>query len=102
MTFHGMAITRRTRFPVDGSQLRSTQSKVFSNQIPLDSVESLEVITGAPPAEYGEKTSVVITCNATRSGEGVTDSQGYGHRLLWQFRYLQSRFNLALWWREVG
>jgi hypothetical protein len=48
---------------------------VFSNQIPLDSVQSLEVISGAPPAEYGGKTSVVIVAT-TRSGQGVTTPHG--------------------------
>jgi hypothetical protein len=33
---------------------------VFSNQIPADSVQTMEVIAGAPPAEYGGKTSLVI------------------------------------------
>jgi len=31
-------------FSVDGQPITDQQSKVFSNQIPLDSVESLEVI----------------------------------------------------------
>ena len=44
-----------------------TSSKVFSNQIPMDSVQSLEVIPGAPSAEYGGKTSLVIVAT-TRSG----------------------------------
>ncbi len=48
---------------------------MFSNQIPLDSVQSLEVISGAPPAEYGGKTSVVIVAT-TRSGQGVNPPHG--------------------------
>jgi hypothetical protein len=35
----------------------------------------MEVISGAPPAEYGGKTSVVIVAT-TRSGQGVTKPQG--------------------------
>jgi len=38
-------------------------------------VQSLEVISGAPPAEYGGKTSVVINVT-TRSGQGVTTPTG--------------------------
>jgi hypothetical protein len=38
-------------------------------------VESLEVISGAPPAEFGEKTSVVINVT-TRSGQGMTTPKG--------------------------
>ena len=37
-----------------GQSITDQQSKVFSNQIPLDSVQSLEVISGAPPAEFGD------------------------------------------------
>jgi outer membrane receptor protein involved in Fe transport len=58
-------------FSVDGQPITDQQSKVFSNQIPLDSVQSTEVISGPPPAEYGDKTSVVINVT-TRSGQGVT------------------------------
>src|SRR5262252_1685505 len=35
----------------------------------------MEVISGAPPAEYGDKTSVVINVT-TRSGQGVTTPHG--------------------------
>jgi len=40
----------------------------------LDSIDSLEVIDGAPPAEYGDKTGVVINVT-TRSGQGLTHSK---------------------------
>src|SRR6267154_3881609 len=73
--FHGMGDHAENSFSVDGQPITDQQSKVFSNQIPLDSVQSLEVISGAPPAEYGEKTSVVIVAT-TRSGQGVTRPTG--------------------------
>ena len=60
---------------MDGQPITDQQSKVFSNQIPLDSIESMEVISGAPPAEYGDKTSVVINVT-TRSGQGMTTPHG--------------------------
>jgi hypothetical protein len=60
---------------VDGQPITDQQSKVFSNQIPLDSIESMEVIAGAPPAEYGDKTSVVINVT-TLSGQGMTTPHG--------------------------
>src|SRR6266576_3402420 len=73
--FHGMGDHAEHSFSVDGQPITDQQSKVFSNQIPLDSVASLEVISGAPPAEFGEKTSVVINVT-TRSGQGVTTPHG--------------------------
>jgi hypothetical protein len=73
--FHGMGDHAQNSFMVDGQPITDQQSKVFSNQIPLDSIESMEVISGAPPAEYGEKTSVVINVT-TRSGQGLTTPKG--------------------------
>ena len=73
--FHGMGDHAENSFSVDGQPITDQQSKVFSNQIPLDSIESMEVITGAPPAEYGEKASVVIDVT-TRSGQGMTTPHG--------------------------
>jgi hypothetical protein len=73
--FHGLGDHAENSFSVDGQPITDQQSKIFSNQIPLDSVESMEVISGAPPAEYGEKTSVVINVT-TRSGQGLTTPKG--------------------------
>src|SRR5271170_2394259 len=73
--FHGLGDHAENSFSVDGQPITDQQSKVFSNQIPLDSVDSMEVISGAPPAEYGGKTSVVIVAT-TRSGQGVTTPHG--------------------------
>ena len=73
--FHGFGDHASNSFSVDGQPITDQQSKVFSNQIPLDSVQSMEVIAGAPPAEYGGKTSVVIVVN-TRSGLGLTQPHG--------------------------
>jgi hypothetical protein len=73
--FHGMGDHAENSFSVDGQPITDQQSKVFSNQIPLESIESMEVIAGAPPAEFGDKTSVVINVT-TRSGQGQTTPKG--------------------------
>jgi hypothetical protein len=73
--FHGMGDHAENSFSVDGQPITDQQSKVFSNQIPLDAIASMEVISGAPPAEFGEKTSVVINAT-TRSGQGLTKPTG--------------------------
>jgi hypothetical protein len=72
---HAMGDHAQTSYSVDGQPITDQQSKVFSNQVPIDSIESLEVIQGAPPAEYGGKTSLVIVAT-TRSGQGVTTPHG--------------------------
>ncbi len=73
--FHGLGDHASNSFSVDGQPITDQQSKVFSNQLPVDAVQSMEVIEGAPPAEYGDKTSVVIVVN-TRSGLGITQPHG--------------------------
>ena len=73
--FHGFGDHAENSFSLDGQPITDQQSKVFSNQIPLDAVQSMEVIGGAPPAEYGDKTSLVIDVT-TRSGLGSTTPHG--------------------------
>jgi hypothetical protein len=73
--FHGLGDHASNSFSVDGQSITDQQSKVFSNQLPADSIQSIEVISGAPPAEFGGKTSLVIVAT-TRSGQGVTKPTG--------------------------
>ena len=73
--FHGLGDHAENSFSVDGQPITDQQSKVFSNQLPADAVQSLEVIGGAPTAEYGDKTSLIIKAT-TRSGQGVTSPHG--------------------------
>jgi hypothetical protein len=73
--FHGLGDHASNSFSVDGQPITDQQSKVFSNQLPSNAVQSLEVIEGAPPAQYGDKTSLVIVAT-TRSGQGVSKPTG--------------------------
>jgi hypothetical protein len=73
--FHGLGDHAENSFSVDGQPITDQVSKVFSNELPVDSIQSMEVIEGAPPAEYGGKTSVVAKVT-TRSGLGQTQPHG--------------------------
>ena len=73
--FHGLGDHASNSFSIDGQAITDQQSKVFSNQLPSNAIQSIEVISGAPPAEYGDKTSLVIVAT-TRSGQGVTKPTG--------------------------
>src|SRR6185437_12314980 len=73
--FHGLGDHASNSFSIDGQPITDQQSKVFSNQLPSNAVQSIQVISGAPPAEYGDKTSLIINVT-TRSGEGVTTPTG--------------------------
>jgi carboxypeptidase family protein/TonB-dependent receptor-like protein len=99
--FHGMGDHASNSFSVDGQPITDQQSKVFSNQIPLDSVQSLEVIPGAPPAEYGGKTSLVIVAT-TRSGLGNPQPHGEVTASYGSFGSSNVGFNLADGSQKVG
>ena len=73
--FHGIGDHASNSFSIDGQPITDQVSKVFSNQIPSDSIQSIQVIAGAPPAEYGGKTSLVIDVT-TRSGLGYNQPHG--------------------------
>ncbi len=68
--FHPLGDHAQTTFVVDGQPISDQQSKVFSTQIPEDAIQSMELITGAPDAQYGDKSSLVVNAT-TRSGLGV-------------------------------
>jgi hypothetical protein len=99
--FHGLGDHASNSFSVDGQPITDQQSKVFSNQIPEDSIQSLEVISGAPPAEYGGKTSLVIVVN-TRSGLGETEPHGQVTASYGSFGSPSGGFNLAYGGKNWG
>jgi hypothetical protein len=99
--FHGLGDHASNSFSIDGQPITDQQSKVFSNQLPVEAVESLEVIEGAPPAEYGGKTSLVIVA-VTRSGLGVTQPHGDITASYGSFGSSNGGFNLAYGGQKFG
>jgi len=99
--FHGFGDHASNSFSVDGQPITDQQSKVFSNQLPVDAVESLEVIQGAPPAEYGGKTSVVIVAT-TRSGLGISEPHGSVTASYGSFGSANAGFDLAYGGKNWG
>jgi len=67
--FHPLGEHADTSFSVDNQPITDQQSRTFSNQLPTDAIQSMEVVTGVPPAEYGDKSSLVAEV-ITRSGLG--------------------------------
>jgi len=92
--FHGLGDHAENSFSVDNQPITDQFSKTFSNQIPVDAVQSLEVITGAPPAEFGDKTSMVINVT-TRSGQGMTTPHGSVSASYGSFGTANTTFDLA-------
>jgi hypothetical protein len=92
--FHGLGDHAENSFSLDGQPITDQQSKAFSDQIPLDAVQSMQVIGGAPPAEYGDKTSLVINVS-TRTGLGATTPHGAVTVSYGSFGSSNLGFNLA-------
>ena len=99
--FHGLGDHASNSFSVDGQSITDQQSKVFSNQIPANSIQSIEVISGAPPAEYGGKTSLVIVAT-TRSGQGITKPTGSINASYGSFGSATAGFDLAYGGKRWG
>jgi hypothetical protein len=99
--FHGLGDHASNSFSLDGQPITDQQSKVFSNQIPLDAVQSMEVIEGAPPAEYGDKTSVIINVT-TRSGLGIKPAHGDITASYGSFGTTNEGFNVAFGGNNIG
>lgn len=64
---HPLGDHAEVNISLDNQPISDQQSKAFSTQIPVNAIQSLEVVTGAAPAEYGDKTSLVINA-ITHSG----------------------------------
>ncbi|MCZ2146398.1 MAG: TonB-dependent receptor [Bryobacterales bacterium] len=73
--FHPLGDHAQTTFSIDGQPISDQQSKQFSTQIPLNAIQSMELITGSPNAEFGDKTSLVVNAT-TRSGLGLAKPTG--------------------------
>src|SRR5712664_1656142 len=65
--FHPLGDHAQTSYSIDNQPISDQQSKAFSTQLPPSPIQSMEVITGATPAEYGDKTSLVVNA-ITKSG----------------------------------
>ncbi|HEY0759935.1 MAG TPA: TonB-dependent receptor [Acidisarcina sp.] len=73
--FHPLGEHADTSYSIDGQPISDQQSKTFSNQISMNAVQSLQVIEGVIPPEYGDKASLVAR-TTTRSGLGTARSTG--------------------------
>ncbi|HEX7137444.1 MAG TPA: TonB-dependent receptor [Vicinamibacterales bacterium] len=65
--FHPIGDHAQTQFSIDNQPVTDQQSRLYSNQVSPDAVQSMEIITGVAPAEYGDKSSLVVHI-VTKSG----------------------------------
>ena len=73
--FHPFGDHAQTSFAIDGQPISDQQSKAFSTQVPVNAIKIMEIMTGTPNAEFGDKTSLVVNAT-TRSGLGLTRPKG--------------------------
>jgi hypothetical protein len=73
--FHPLGDHAQTSFAIDGQPINDQQSKAFSTQVPVNAIQNMEIVTGTPNAEFGDKTSLVVNAT-TRSGLGLTKPRG--------------------------
>ncbi len=74
--FHPLGDHAQVTYVIDGQPISDQRNKVFSTSIPANAIQSMEVVSGSPPAEYGDKTSLVINA-MTRSGLGQKPSGSF-------------------------
>jgi Carboxypeptidase regulatory-like domain len=98
---HGLGDHAENSYSVDGQAFTDQFSKVFSNQLPTDAIQSMEVISGAPPAEFGDKTSLVVKVT-TRSGLGITTPTGSVTASYGSFGTATAGLNLAYGGQKWG
>ena len=67
--FHPLGEHSDTTFSIDGQPISDQQSRNFSNQLTANAVQSIKVINGMIPPEYGDKASIVVQ-TTTKSGLG--------------------------------
>jgi hypothetical protein len=73
--FHPLGEHSDTTYSIDGQPISDQQSKTFSNQISVNAVQSMQIIEGVIPAEYGDKASLVAR-TTTKSGLGSLRPNG--------------------------
>jgi hypothetical protein len=73
--YHPLGEHADTEIVLDNQPIPDQQAKVFSNQLALNTIQSFEMVTGAPPAEYGDRTSLIIN-TTSRSGLGLKRPTG--------------------------
>jgi len=92
--FHGFGDHAENSFSIDGQKITDQQSKIFSNQVPVQALQSIEVLQGAPTVEYGDKTSLVIVAT-TRSGLDTLQPTGSIYSSYGTFGTATGGFDLA-------
>ncbi len=99
--FHPIGDHAQTQFSIDNQPVTDQQSRIYSNQVSQDAVQSMEMITGVPPAEFGDKDSLVVRI-ITKSGLGQSRPTGSFNVGTGSFKSPSSDFNIGVGGKNVG
>jgi hypothetical protein len=99
--FHPVGDHAQTQFSIDNQPITDQQSRLYSNQISQDAVQSMEVITGVPPAEYGDKSSLIVHI-VTKSGLDQAKPSGSASFQYGSFKSVSGDVNVGAGTHDVG
>jgi hypothetical protein len=99
--FHPLGDHAQTQFSIDNQPVTDQQSRIYSNQISLDAVQSMEVMPGVPPAEFGDKDNLVVRV-ITKSGLGLAKPAGSVSFGVGSFGTPQGSLNLGFGSERIG
>jgi hypothetical protein len=91
---HPLGDHAQVSFLIDGQPINDQQSKGFSTQMPLNAIAAIQVVTGAPSAENGDKSSLIVN-TTTKSGLGRPEGFGSLHTSYCSFGTAQSEANFG-------
>ena len=99
--FHPVGDHAQTQFSIDNQPVTDQQSRLYSNQLSPDAVQSMEIISGVAPAEYGDKSSLVVQI-VTKSGLDQTKPTGSVSFEYGSFHTPTADLNLGIGSHRVG
>lgn len=99
--FHPLGDHFESNMSLDGQPIADQQSKIFSTQLPVNAIQSIEVITGAVPPEFGDKTSLVVNA-ISRSGLNENKPTGSINASYGKFGTTHEDASIAYGTKKVG
>ncbi len=99
--FHPLGEEGDTSLSIDNQPITDQQGRMFSSQLPLGAIESMEIITEVPPAEFGDKNGLIVR-TTTRSGLGTTKPSGSLSAEYGSFGSSSGNFDLAVGKQTLG
>jgi hypothetical protein len=99
--FHPLGDHAQTTYVIDNQAISDQRSKAFSTQLPVDAIQSLEVITGAPPAWVGDKSSLIVN-TTTKSGLDLKRPAGSFRSTYGTFGTFQEEATFGIGGHKIG